>query len=67
MTKEEFNEREVLRRELNRFTPLQLELSNLQRECETERGKTACAKLMNYISSQITLFSQEFNEFKGEV
>jgi len=59
MIKEEKEQRELLKRELNRFAHLQLAISNLQKECETDEGLVMTVKLMEYISTQMSILAKD--------
>ena len=59
MTKEEKAQRELFKRELNRFSHLQLQLHKLHKECETDQGLLMTVKLMDYISSEMSLIAKD--------
>jgi len=59
MTKEEKAQRELLKRELDRFTELQVHIHRIAQECETDSGQNLCVKLMDFISLRMNTLAED--------
>ena len=59
MTEGDQKEMELLKRELDRFTELQVHIHRIAQECETDSGQNLCVKLMDFISLRMNTLAED--------